>query len=303
MTAVHFTTPAGAQRQRDLAALLLQAGTAGAQLATLARGAGLRDVTARFHLMRMDAAVLAKTAIKYRVRWFHADFAADAAAYVQQQDAVPIHRFGASTARVMAGMAAIEAAGREGLTHEQIGAATGLTHWGASSITRRLRDEGRAVARRTVAPNGYTVLRFYATELAPPQAKLRDTGAMRPSARRKADTATVLRVAGSAGRRHVPERPAQKHELTAPAVSITQRDHGLQLRADAAVTVDPRSAPNPWATAREQHPAPQVPAPQFSAMGPGRYLENDTAIARRYAWPSDARRHASAPSSTACAPC
>jgi hypothetical protein len=276
-------TPTGDATRAQLEALLRKAGAAGTKLGPLARAVGLRDTSTWFHLLRMPCAMCAKTALKYRVRWFHADFADACRAYVAEQDGTAIHRFGCRAELVEAGMALIEQAGARGTGHAELVEALDVGEWTASNITRRLRDQCRVEVRRTVAANGYTALRFYTPDAAPPERSANDPTAQRLR-QRKAKTAADqgLRVAGSTDRRNVQEKPTQCHELTPPAASINSRDHGLTLHPKARVTVDQRGNVNRWDTDRPQFPPPDVPAPGFAQMRPGQYLAADTAIARRY---------------------
>lgn len=276
-----YTTPRGAVTRNLLNDLLLLAGPAGTQLSPLATRAGLCATSTLFHLHRMPNALQAKTAMKYRVLWFHRDFAADCAAYVERQNATARHRFGCSPKRVADGFAAIQAAGRNGATHADISQAAGLSEWAAHNITRRLRNEGRVVACKSVGDNGYTVLRFYLPELAPAEDQPRPPNPKRAKPSRA--TAAPMRASSGVGRHTAPDALPHPHDITPPAVSISSPDHGLALHPTARVTVDPRGNVNRWETDRPQFPPPDVPAPGFAQMRPGQYLEADTAIARRYA--------------------
>lgn len=284
MTTPRFSTPGGDATRAQLADLLRKAGPAGTKLGPLARTLGLCDTSVWYQLSRMPCALRAQTKLKFRVRWFHTDFAADCRDYVAEQDGTAIHRFGCRAELVEAGMAIIEQAGAKGAGHADLMEALGVGEWSASNITRRLRDQRRVEVRRTVAANGYTALRFYAPDAAPTERSAQDRTAQRLR-QRKTKTASDqgLRVAGSTDRRHVPEKPAQCHDLTPPATSINSRDHGLTLHPKARVTVDPRGNVNRWETDRPQFPVPAVDAPCFAQMRPGQYLPADTAIARRYA--------------------
>lgn len=284
MTTPRFGTPTGDATRAQLADLLRKAGPAGTKLGPLARTLGLCDKSVWYQLSRMPCALRAQTKLKFRVRWFHTDFATDCRDYVAEQDGTSVHRFGCRAELVEGGMAIIEQAGAKGAGHAELMEALGVGEWAASNITRRLRDQQRVEVRRTVAANGYTALRFYTPDAAPPERSASDRTAQRLR-QRKAKTAADqgLRVAGSTERRHVQEKPAQCHELTPPAASINSRDHGLTLHPKARVTVDPRGNVNRWETDRPQFPVPAVDAPCFAQMRHGQYLPADTAIARRYA--------------------
>ena len=60
----------------------------------LARTLGLCDTSVWYQLSRMPCALRAQTKLKFRVRWFHTDFATDCRDYVAEQDGTSVHRFG-----------------------------------------------------------------------------------------------------------------------------------------------------------------------------------------------------------------